>query len=65
MQEIVSSELDINKLRINSYLSLKKEEENIKFLSQRIPKNKATFLKLNVIMGVAYLVLLILDICVL
>ena len=43
----------------------KKEEENIKFLSQRIPKNKSAFLKLNVIMGAAYLVLLVLDICLL
>lgn len=52
----------MNRLKIDKYLNIKKEEENIKFLSQSLSKSKFTFVKLAIVLGVFFMVLFILDI---
>ena len=62
IQEIVSKELDVNRMKINKNLDIKDEEENIKYLSQSIPKTKESFIKMCGIMFALYLILFIIDI---
>ena len=52
----------MNRLKIDKYLNIKKEEENIKFLSQSLTKSKNTFVKLAIVLGVFFMVHFILDI---
>lgn len=40
IEAIVCSELDVNRLKINNFLEIKNEEENAKYLCQRIVSSK-------------------------
>jgi hypothetical protein len=62
VEGIASIELDVNRLKIDRYLNIKKEEENIKFLSHALPKTKFTFIKLTLGLAAFFLLLFILEI---
>lgn len=62
VEEIVCNSMDVNRLKIDRFLTIKKEEDNLKFLSLSVGKSRITFMKLLSVLSAFYLTIFILDI---
>ena len=62
LAELVSEEMDVNVMKINSLLQIKSEEDSIKYQFEGFKKYQLTFTRISFIMGILQIAVIIINI---